>query len=73
MRIGPTEPYHHILVNGGTVVRDGRPVKITGDRTTHDIKVGCTTISRAALKRLLELADTFEDACNETVLQEGDS
>lgn len=72
MRLGPTEPYHFVHINGETVLRDGKPVKITGDRMTHDIKVGCTTISRAALRRLLELADRFETACIETVLQDGD-
>lgn len=63
--------YHHITLDGNTVMRDGYAVKITGNRETGDIRVGCTLVSLAALRRLLELSESVVTNNPSVFLQSG--
>lgn len=59
---------HRITLDGRTVCRDGKQVRITGNPKTRDLQIGCTFVSRDALCRLLELSTNL-DICPEIVVQ----
>lgn len=64
----PRESSHRIVLDGRTVMRDGRAVKVTIFRSSSLLRIGCTYVSRAAMQRLLDLYDTQVDG---QVIQEG--
>lgn len=61
---------HEITVDGNTVCRDGKAVRIKANLNTRDLQVGCTKVTRAALLRLLELSNRC-DIDNMSIIQEG--
>lgn len=61
---------HRIDLDGNTVTRDGRAVKIIRRRGSFDVRIGCTWVSISALRRLLELSSDHPDI--EIILQAGD-
>lgn len=60
---------HSITLDGNTVLRDGRAVKIVFYENSRDLKVGCTYVTRAALNRLVALANSDGPAVR--TIQEG--
>lgn len=70
MTATPSAVAHMISVDGDTVCRDGRPVKVVAIKEISSLKVGCTFISQAAMLRLFDLYVTCNES-KETVLQKG--
>lgn len=65
------ESEHYISVYGSEVRRDCQQVRITGNRKTGDLRVGCTEVTRLALLRLVELSNRLVEDKSMEVLQDG--
>ena len=59
---------HEITVDGATVCRDGRRVRVSVDADRKWIRVGCTRVSFAAMRRLFDMTSKHDV---EIVLQDG--
>ena len=55
--VNSTDVAHKITLNVNTVCRDGQAVLVEYDRVFGTLRIGCTTVSVDALRRLLSLVE----------------